>query len=572
MADRNLEELLGTVESPVELLRNPQTGPNVYPGVPAEYTNWRDEQRAWQKTCVLFNQSYHMVDLTWRARTRRSCSRTSASTASRASRSTRPSSSCPCTPDGYVIGDVILFYLGREPVQPRRPRARCSTGSRYHAETGDYDVKVERDERTALRTDGTPQDLPLPDPGPERDEGHREGAGQHAAGAQVLQHDAPSRSPARRSRALRHGMAGQPGFELFGPWEDGEAVRDALVEAGEEFGLRLVGGRAYSSNTLESGWIPSPLPAVYTGDEHEGLSRVAAGRRATRPRPRSAAASSPTNIEDYYLTPWDLGYGRFVKFDHDFIGREALEKMAEEPHRKKVTLALEQRGRRCGSSARSSQQGRPRQVHGVPVGGLLDAPVRQGHGGRQDGRHLDLGRLQLERGQDADAGDPRRRARRARHRSDLRLGRGERRHRASRPSSRTCRWRCAPSSARCPYVGVGAQRTTRRAAGARRTPEPARAIRLPPVAPLTVALLGLGEAGRRSPGTSSPPASPCAASTRRSAATSPASSRGRARRGARRRARPQPQRGGRRGGPRRPRPRALRPGGLRRPEHRQRRS
>ena len=68
-------------------------------------------------------------------------------------------------------------------------------------------------------------------------------------------------------RALRHGMAGQPGYELFGPWDDGEAVHDALVEAGKEFGLRLVGGRAYSSNTLESGWIPSPLPAVYTGDD-----------------------------------------------------------------------------------------------------------------------------------------------------------------------------------------------------------------------------------------------------------------------------------------------------------------
>ena len=34
------------------------------------------------------------------------------------------------------------------------------------------------------------------------------------------------------------------------------------------------------------------------------------------------------NIEDYYLTPWDLGYGPVVKFDHDFIGREALEKIA----------------------------------------------------------------------------------------------------------------------------------------------------------------------------------------------------------------------------------------------------
>jgi vanillate/3-O-methylgallate O-demethylase len=45
------------------------------------------------------------------------------------------------------------------------------------------------------------------------------------------------------------------------------------------------------------------------------------------------------NIEDYYLTPYALGYGPFIKFDHDFIGREALEKMADEPQRKKVTLA-----------------------------------------------------------------------------------------------------------------------------------------------------------------------------------------------------------------------------------------
>ena len=36
-------------------------------------------------------------------------------------------------------------------------------------------------------------------------------------------------------------MAGQPGWELFGPWDDGEAVREALLAAGEEFGLRQVG-------------------------------------------------------------------------------------------------------------------------------------------------------------------------------------------------------------------------------------------------------------------------------------------------------------------------------------------
>ena len=63
VSERSLQDLLDSVESPVELLRNSQAGPNVYPGVPAEFTNWRDEQQAWQKTCVLFNQSYHMADL-----------------------------------------------------------------------------------------------------------------------------------------------------------------------------------------------------------------------------------------------------------------------------------------------------------------------------------------------------------------------------------------------------------------------------------------------------------------------------------------------------------------------------
>ena len=93
--DRSLEDLLGTVESPVELLRNSQAGPNVYPGVPAEFTNWRDEQIAWQQTCVLFNQSYHMADLAVQGPDAASCCPGSGSTASRASRSTRRSTSSP---------------------------------------------------------------------------------------------------------------------------------------------------------------------------------------------------------------------------------------------------------------------------------------------------------------------------------------------------------------------------------------------------------------------------------------------------------------------------------------------
>ena len=141
----------------------------------------------------------------------------------------------------------------------------------------------------------------------------------------------------RKVRALRHGMAGAPGLEVWGPYEQAEEVRNIIMEAGAEFGLTQVGSRAYATNTLESGWIPSPLPAVYTGDKMQAYRQwlPANGYEATCSIGGSFVSG---NIEDYYLTPYELGYGPFVKFDHDFVGREALEKKAGQPHRRKVTF------------------------------------------------------------------------------------------------------------------------------------------------------------------------------------------------------------------------------------------
>jgi vanillate/3-O-methylgallate O-demethylase len=143
----------------------------------------------------------------------------------------------------------------------------------------------------------------------------------------------------RDVRALRHGMAGAPGLEIFGPYEDGEAIKEAVLEAGKEFGIVPVGSRAYATNTLESGWIPSPLPAVYTGDEK--MKKYREWLPATSYEATGSLGGSfySNNIEDYYTTPYELGYGPFVKFDHDFIGAEALRKIADKPHRKKVTFA-----------------------------------------------------------------------------------------------------------------------------------------------------------------------------------------------------------------------------------------
>ncbi len=66
MSQPNLESLLRSSGNPVKMLRNSQLGAYVYPVVPSEFTNWRDEQRAWRESAVLFDQSHHMAELTVR--------------------------------------------------------------------------------------------------------------------------------------------------------------------------------------------------------------------------------------------------------------------------------------------------------------------------------------------------------------------------------------------------------------------------------------------------------------------------------------------------------------------------
>ena len=114
-------------------------------------------------------------------------------------------------------------------------------------------------------------------------------------------------------------------------------MRAAILKSDAGVDLVPAGARAYSTNTLESGWIPSPLPAIYSGDELKGYREwlPAEGYEATCSIGGSFVSR---DIRDYYTTPYELGYGFYVKFDHDFVGRAALEKMQGRPHRRRVTF------------------------------------------------------------------------------------------------------------------------------------------------------------------------------------------------------------------------------------------
>jgi vanillate/3-O-methylgallate O-demethylase len=245
----------------------------------------------------------------------------------------------PTTPAGHVIGDGILFHLGEEEFV-WVGRAPVANWLKYQAETGGYKLDFKLDDRSPGRPYGKavireywrfqiqgPNAWPVIEKlngGPVDQLKFFRMAEMNVAGQRV--------------RTLRHGMAGEPGLELWGPYETYDRVRDAILEAGAEFGLLPCGARAYASNTLESGWIPSPLPAIYTGEELRGYREWLAPNSYEANNALAGSFVSDA-IEDYYLNPFELGYAHMVKFDHDFVGRSALEQIEPETQRQKVTLA-----------------------------------------------------------------------------------------------------------------------------------------------------------------------------------------------------------------------------------------
>ena len=275
---QSLEDLLKT-KNPVDLLRNSQIGAYVYPVVPAEYTNWRDEQRAWRDTCVLFDQSHHMANVYMEGPDAVKLASYLGFNSFAKFPVDRAKQLAPCSYDGHVIGDGILFHL-----EPNKlvfvGRAPAASWIQFQAETGGFNVKTtQKDDRSPSNPGGKAvirtcyrYQIQGPNawkvieklnggPPPEIkffDMGYINIAG-------------------RKVRALRHGMAGAPGLEIWGPYEEREEIRTAIVEAGKEFrpgaGWRPRLRHQHAGIGLDSFAASGRLH----GRQDEGLPAVAAG-------------------------------------------------------------------------------------------------------------------------------------------------------------------------------------------------------------------------------------------------------------------------------------------------------
>lgn len=339
---RSLTTAMSQFANPVDMLRSSRTGIYVYPVVAPEFHNWRDEQRAWRDSAVLFDQTHHMDELTVEGPQAEAFLAHIGINAFSNFELNRAKHFVPVTPAGHVIGDMIIF---RERADKFILVGRSPTANwlRFQAAYGNWNVRLDYDPRSDSRPDG------------ERViRGHYRFQIQGPDAPQLFEKINGGPIPAikffhvdhinvgsKRVQALCHGMAGAPGLEIWGPYADKHYIRSVIMEAAQEIGVNLlpVGSRAYSTNTLESGWIPSPLPGIYTGDGMMAAYRDWLGADSYEAVGSIGGSLVSDNIEDYYVNPFELGYGFYIGWKKDdFIGKAALTAMRDKANRKRVTF------------------------------------------------------------------------------------------------------------------------------------------------------------------------------------------------------------------------------------------
>ncbi len=337
----SLQDLIDSKSDLVEYLYNDSPGAHSrgradLTPVRQEFTNWRDEQRSWRETAILFDQSHHMPELVVSGPDAKKLLSWVGVNSLANLEPGRAKQFMGVNERGQMIGDCILYALEDETYELVSSMPLLNW-IEFQIKTGDWDVTYYRDNNTSDNPTGTRRLFRYQIDGPN-------------AGAifdEIVDGEVPNIGPFRTGRVsiagvpclvLRHSMSGHRGYEISGPFDKGESVvLKAILEAGARHGLYQGGAKTYYSASFEGGWMAYPLPAVYTGEELRAY-REWLPANSWEGKFQLAGSFRPESIEDYYVSPYDMGYGKLVSFDHDFIGRAALEEIEKNQHRTKATL------------------------------------------------------------------------------------------------------------------------------------------------------------------------------------------------------------------------------------------
>jgi vanillate/3-O-methylgallate O-demethylase len=293
-------------------------------GLP-EYTDWIDESMSWKQTCSIGDWSF-----LWERRFKgrdamRLLSDTSINSLAKFDLK-QAKHIVHCDDDGKIIAEGIATRLAEDEFVLF---GRGTFWVDYVRRQGDYDVTSTSVDSFNFQVAG-PNALAVVE----------KAAGMRLREVKFM-HSADVVIAGHRIMALRQGMSGEPGFELQGRAEHARDVYEAIVEAGQEFGLRKLGGRAVFVNHLEACFptiIVDYMPAIFGAQMDNFRAEFLGSMPAASATFYLAGSFEAEDISAWYRSPVELGWGKSIKFDHDFKGRDALEAELAAPRRQIRTL------------------------------------------------------------------------------------------------------------------------------------------------------------------------------------------------------------------------------------------
>jgi vanillate/3-O-methylgallate O-demethylase len=310
--------------SVADMRRTPEGYFTVRWGQP-EYTDWIDESMSWKETCYIGDWSF-----LWERRFRGRDVLKLFSDVSVNSFTNFPVGQSKhvihCNHAGKIIHEGILSRLGDEEFMLF---GRGGFWVDYQLRHGCYRATSEPDDWFNFQVSG-PNALYVVEKAAGqsiRDIAFMYSGKIHIAGHEVL--------------ALRQGMAGEVGYELQGPTEYAPPVYEAILQAGKEFGIRRLGGRAAFINHLEACFptiVTDYLPAIFDDDMADYLTEFRAAMPAYAATFNIAGSFDADDVSAWYRSPVELGWKSRVRLDHDFIGRQPLEEELARPRRVIRTL------------------------------------------------------------------------------------------------------------------------------------------------------------------------------------------------------------------------------------------
>jgi vanillate/3-O-methylgallate O-demethylase len=290
-----------------------------------EYTDWIDETMSWKQTCSIGDWTF-----LWERRFKgpdalKLFSDTSGSSFAKFD-ILQSKHVTHTTSKGKVIAEGILTRLSEDEYMLF---GRGTFWVDYVRRHGNYDVTSEADDWFNFQVAG-PTSLAL-----------LEKLANKSMRDIKFMHSGEIEFAGCKMLALRQGMSGEVGFELQGPVDKAAQVYDAIVAAGAEFGLRRLGGRAIFINHLEACFptiVTDYMPAIFDEEMKGYLAEFRAAMPAFASTFNVAGSFEADDISAWYRSPVELGWGRNIKFDHEFIGRAALEEELANPRRLMRTL------------------------------------------------------------------------------------------------------------------------------------------------------------------------------------------------------------------------------------------